>query len=96
MNALGEVTLHLIRLFRSYAKNSIEQKFQRVNDKGKSAYYRMLRGGLWLQFHTGEWSRCAWSKEHEGYIMNPHDGGMFHVKFNGIIDIEDYFYGHGK
>lgn len=63
---------------------------------GASMFYRMLRGGLWLKFYTGEWVRCTWARDNEWYIMNPHDGGMFHIAFNGIIEVENYLYGHKK
>ena len=59
---------------------------------------RMLRGGLWIKFDTQDWTRCKWAHGNgsDGYITNPHDGGMFHIDFNGIIEIENYLYGHGN
>lgn len=52
-------------------------------------FVRLLFGGLWVQYDTGEWFQCEWSNKEDGYILNPQTGGIFHKTYNGINKIED-------
>ena len=59
--------------------------------------YRVVRGGLWVNFDDDTWVRCKWYYPHVGaYIQHPQDGGMFSVKLTNIVKIENYKWGHTK
>lgn len=59
--------------------------------------YRSFRGGLWVRFDDGAWVRCKWYYPHVGeYIRHPQDKGMFSIKLNNIVKLENYAWGHTK
>lgn len=59
--------------------------------------WRFIKGGLWVHFDNGSWVHCKWYYPYVGeYIRHPQDGGMFSVKLNNIVKLENYSWGHTK
>lgn len=66
--------------------------------RGDWKLYRLLHGGLWVQFEHQPWMKFKWHlslEHHQQYIVHP-QGGTFSVKFKEITGLENYSWGHIK